>query len=307
MNRQGIILAALILTISCLPHAAAARGFGDNDTSKYFSSDSANRGTAEAGMVERSVARMPVGSGEHWVSWLEFNTADMQASADFFSAVFGWEIMPFMDNYSMWMPSMDKGVLGCGLAQGEGFGQQGLFYIYAPDIDAKLAEIEAAGGTTVMPRMPIADGMPNFAVYMDVSGVLVGLVDQAMPAEPVSYPMGQGASGVPGQFCAIEVYNSDEASTSRFYRELFGWDTQHTMDQYMAWNSGAGIAGVFQSHTPDLPVMAYIWSDDVQATLDAVTAAGGTTFGDAMAMEGMGNFGYFTDPGGLVLGLIGPE
>jgi len=305
MNRVGIMLAGMIMAISILPQLAEARGFGDNDTSKYFGS--ADKGAAEAGMAERSVAQMPVGTGEHWVSWLEFNTTDLGATSDFLHTVFGWEVVPYMDNYAMWMPSIDSGVLGCGIAVNADMPQQSAFYIYTSDIDAKLAQIEAAGGSTMLAKMPIAEGMPNIAMFIDPSGVIVGLVDAALPAEPVANPIGPGASGTPGQFCGLEVYNSNTSGVDMFYKGLFGWASKPTMESYMDFNPGSGIAGVFQSHTPDAKVMAYIWSDDVQATLNAITAAGGTTFGDAIAMEGMATFGYFTEPGGVVLGLIGPE
>jgi predicted enzyme related to lactoylglutathione lyase len=62
---------------------------------------------------------------------------------------------------------------------------------------------------------------------------------------------------------------------------------------------------VIQSHTPATRGVAYIYATDVAATLTAIDAAGGKRMGDAMAMPGMATFGYFTDPSGTVVGLIG--
>ncbi|MCB1221263.1 MAG: hypothetical protein H7A35_02515 [Planctomycetales bacterium] len=300
------LITATAATMAMLGNAEA-RGFGDNDTAKYFGSGE----QAVAGMqmemeMTKGTAQMPVGTGEHWVAWLEFTTADIDATSAFMSTVFGWQVMPFMDGYSIWMPDMEKGVLGCGLSQNPEMPQQTAYYLYNPDIDAKLAEVDAMGGSTFMEKMPIAPDMPNIAMFMDASGVIVGLIDQALPAEDVANPVGPGASGVPGQFCGLEIYSGDSAMTTKFYGKLFGWGVKPGMDGYLEFHPGSGISGVFQNHTPDAKVMAYIWSDDVQATLDAVTAAGGTTFGDAMGMEDIATFGYFVAPGGLMLGIMGP-
>ncbi len=305
MRNLGIALITAAFAATTLIGTAEARGFGDNDTSKYFGSGDRSTAGMELDM-SKGTAQMPVGTGEHWISWLEFNSGDLAADSAFLAEVFGWDIQPYMEGYSMWMPSLDQGVLGCGLMQNPEMPQLASFYIYTPDIDAKLAEVEAAGGSTVMPKMPIAEDMPNIAMFTDPSGVMVGLVDAALPAEPVANPIGVGATGTPGHFCGLEVYQADFATTNAFYKGLFGWSMKPSMEEYLDFSPGAGIAGVFQGHTPDAPVMAYIWSEDVQATLDAVTAAGGTTFGEAMSMEGIASFGYFVGPGGLMLGLMGP-
>jgi predicted enzyme related to lactoylglutathione lyase len=301
MRKLAICLIILAISIVVQHNPASARGFGDNDISQYYGKGSSQEQSMD---MNRSTARMPVGSGEHWVSWLEFVTSDTEASAAFFGDVFGWEIMPFMEGYSLWMPSQTEGIVGCGFSS-ESMGQAAVYYIYEADIDGRLAAIEAAGGSTLMPKMPIAEGMPNIAVFRDNSGVVVGLVDAALPAADVPFVFGKGKRPSVNRFCSIEMYSAGFPGTSEFFREQFGWDTQPAMEGYLSWNSGAGLSGVFQSHTPDMPVIAYIFVDDVQAALDAVTAAGGTTFGDAMSMEGIATFGYFTDPGGVVMGLIG--
>jgi predicted enzyme related to lactoylglutathione lyase len=78
------------------------------------------------------------------------------------------------------------------------------------------------------------------------------------------------------------------------------------MPQFMAFDPGAGIGGVFQSHTAAMPAVAYIYSTNVSATLEAIQGAGGTAMGEPMRIPGMATFGYFTDPSGTNMGLIGP-
>jgi len=77
------------------------------------------------------------------------------------------------------------------------------------------------------------------------------------------------------------------------------------MPHFMAFDAGASIGGVFQSHTPAMPAVAYIYVADVGATLSEIDAAGGKRMGEPMRMPGMGCFGYFTDPSGTSMGLIG--
>ena len=69
---------------------------------------------------------------------------------------------------------------------------------------------------------------------------------------------------------------------------------------------GAGVGGIFQSHTPALPALAYLYATDVGAKLAEIEAAGGKRLGDPIRMPGAGCFGYFTDPSDTSMGLIGP-
>ena len=118
-------------------------------------------------------------------------------------------------------------------------------------------------------------------------------------------PFGVNPKPAAGSICSLEMYASSDASPT-FFHEHFGWGTLPTMPPYVAFDPGAGIGGVFQSHTPALPAVAYIYMQDVPSTLTAIEAAGGTRLGDAMSMPGMGTFGYFKDPSGSSMGLIGP-
>jgi predicted enzyme related to lactoylglutathione lyase len=102
------------------------------------------------------------------------------------------------------------------------------------------------------------------------------------------------------------MYAADGADAARFFGELFGWGTVATMPQYMAFDPGAGIGGVFQSHTPLLPAVAYIYTSDVEAKIAEIESAGGKRLGDPMRLPDVGCFGYFEDPSHTSMGLIGP-
>ncbi len=149
--------------------------------------------------------------------------------------------------------------------------------------------------------------MGTLARFTDPSGTVYGLTDAlALGGSPrVPMPFGTNPKPAAGAICSLEMYASSEKSAN-FFHTLFGWGTLPTMPAYVAFDPGAGIGGVFQSHTPALPAVAYIYSSDVNASLTVIEAAGGARLGDAMSMPGMGTFGYFKDPSGSSMGLIGP-
>src|SRR5207248_1860493 len=104
----------------------------------------------------------------------------------------------------------------------------------------------------------------------------------------------------------LEMYAADGAAAARFFGELFGWGTLATMPQYLAFDTGSGVGGIFQSHTPSMPALAYLYTTDVAAKLTEIEQSGGKRMGEPMRMPGVGCFGYFQDPSQTSMGLIGP-
>jgi predicted enzyme related to lactoylglutathione lyase len=119
-------------------------------------------------------------------------------------------------------------------------------------------------------------------------------------------PFGSNPKPPAGTICALEMYISDGPAAAHFFGELFGWGTRETMPQYLAFDPGAGVGGTFQSHTPTMPAVAYIYVADVGAKIVEIEATGGKRICDPMPVPGMATFGYFQDPSGTSMGLIGP-
>jgi predicted enzyme related to lactoylglutathione lyase len=182
-----------------------------------------------------------------------------------------------------------------------------VIYLYTPDITATLELVKAAGGVVVSEKEVVdPESGGGVAFFKDPAGVTMGLADMEMPQDYEPAPMVSSEGLVAGSIVAVELYGGDLEATGKFYTDLFGWSTASSMPEYLLFNTGKGIGGVFQGHTPAAPVMVYIWVDDVAAALDAIDAAGGKRLGDAMQMPGMPTFGYFTDPAGKSIGLMGP-
>jgi predicted enzyme related to lactoylglutathione lyase len=164
-----------------------------------------------------------------------------------------------------------------------------------------------AGGSTERAPWKIP-GVGRLARFTDPGGTIYGLTDALTPnGHPyVPMPIGANPKPSPGAICHIEMYAADGNAAARFFGELFGWGTAETMPQYVAFDPGAGVGGLFQSHTPKVPAKTYIYAADVEAKLAEIVAAGGHRAGNPMRIPGAGCFGYFNDPSGTSMGLIGP-
>lgn len=158
-------------------------------------------------------------------------------------------------------------------------------------MSAELTAVVAPAGPTVSLRSNIPDGFPGMVPYIGVSDVEAALARVVAAGGTVE----RAAWIVPMV-----------GKLARFFSELFGWGMLATMPQYMAFDPGAGVAGVLQSHTPALPALAYIYVTDVGAKFSEIETAGGTRMGEPMRIPGTGCFGYFKDPSGTRMGLIGP-
>jgi predicted enzyme related to lactoylglutathione lyase len=249
--------------------------------------------------------KVPGGSGEHPIALVVVAANKLAASSAFYSQLFAWQLQPFSAELAgVVAPAGPTGALRCNVPAGF----PGMVpYIRVPDVDAMTTRLVASGGR--IERAPWnLPGVGKLARFKDPTGTIYGLTDALTPGGHPRVPMPIGSNPRPpaGAICHIEMYAADGAAAGHFFGELFGWGTLATMPQYMAFDPGAGIGGIFQSHTPALTALAYIYATDVEGKLAEIEAAGGKRMGEPMRMPGAGCFGYFKDPSGTSMGLIGP-
>jgi predicted enzyme related to lactoylglutathione lyase len=248
---------------------------------------------------------VPAGSGQHPIPIVAIAAHDLARSAAFYSKLFAWRLVPFSNQLTAAIPPAGPSV---SLLSDVPHGAQGTVpFVGVPDVDAALARVVAAGG--VIERAPWeVPPVGRFARFRDPSGTVYGLTS-AVPAgglPRLGMPFGANPKPPAGTVCSLEMHAADGGAAASFFGGLFGWGAKEMMPQYMGFDPGAGLAGVFQTHTPVLPALAYIWAEDVAAKLAEIDAEGGKRTGEPMSAPGFATFGYFTDPSGTNVGLIGP-
>ena len=113
-----------------------------------------------------------------------------------------------------------------------------------------------------------------------------------------------------GTPCWVDVAVDDVGGATSFYRQLFGWEPEASeVDGVTIYTNlrldgslVAGLSGKMGQPMPDAWSL-YVATDDVAATLAAVTGAGGQVMvGPEVVPGGAGTFGVFADPNGAICG-----
>ncbi|HXM39142.1 MAG TPA: VOC family protein [Gemmatimonadales bacterium] len=109
-----------------------------------------------------------------------------------------------------------------------------------------------------------------------------------------------------GKVCYIEMPATDIRRSADFYKAVFGWRIRQRGDGHTAFDdttgevSGTWIRGRPPSAQPGL--LFYIMVDDVNTTIDAITAHG-CEIVQPIGADAPEVTARFRDPGGNVIGL----
>ena len=106
----------------------------------------------------------------------ELAAADLEKTAAFYRAVFGWQIEKWAGPVDYWMVTTgdhDTPGINGGLMENHDFTGT-INTIEVDDIDAALAQVLAHGGEIALPKDAIP-GVGYQAYFKDNSGILVGL------------------------------------------------------------------------------------------------------------------------------------
>ena len=121
-------------------------------------------------------------------------------------------------------------------------------------------------------------------------------------------------NGAPlGAPCWIDLTTSDIGRAQDFYGTVFGWTFEDAGPEYGGYinaaKEGRPVAGLMASRpeiqSPD-NWATYFHTADINATMSAVTAAGGAVCMDAMEVPAQGYMSIATDPSSAFFGLWQP-
>src|SRR3954471_6040579 len=111
------------------------------------------------------------------ICYLEIPAKTAEASAEFYSSIFGWKVKKRGDGAL----AFDDGgeVSGTWVKEGDRTpDERTRTYIMVDDITDTLRQIEAAGGRVLKPRTAIGSGMGAFAIFADPVGNEFGLYEE---------------------------------------------------------------------------------------------------------------------------------
>lgn len=108
------------------------------------------------------------------VYW-EIEGEDVKGLSAFYDGLFGWGGNEFMPNY-FGATTPEGSPDGAVSAPTEGYTNGVTIYIEVDSIDETLAQIEAAGGSTMTPRTVVPDTV-IYATFKDPAGNRLGLIE----------------------------------------------------------------------------------------------------------------------------------
>jgi predicted enzyme related to lactoylglutathione lyase len=95
----------------------------------------------------------------------------------------------------------------------------------------------------------------------------------------------------------VEITVPDVEAAKAFYGSAFGWSFNDYGPEYAGIKGPDKEDGGLRRATEPRSPLAILYSDDLEATLDAVTAAGGTILDPISSFPGGRRF-HFADPAG---------
>jgi predicted enzyme related to lactoylglutathione lyase len=113
---------------------------------------------------------------------------------------------------------------------------------------------------------------------------------------------------MPNPVVHFEVLGTNAEATQSFYAGVFDWPMEKVMDTYAMVKPGGetDIPGGVGSAMPGSSGHStfYVEVEDLQATLEKIEAAGGSTVQPPMDVPGGPSIALFHDPDGNLVGLV---
>src|SRR5262245_28061915 len=234
--------------------------------------------------------------------WHDLSTTDLEAAKRFYTELLGWDV-------EVWKPGeMDYSMISAKGSQHGGFGEaQGgapshwLGHVVVDDLDAAGKRAQGSGGTILHGAIDIPE-VGKILIVRDPQGAVISAF------QPTA---GSDATVPEGVFAWDELYTNDVDAAKRFYREVFGWDSDDT-DMggwtYTLFKTGetqvAGCMTIPEGEGTPPHWYPYLATDDVDAATEKAKQLGGKVYHGPTDIPGdMGRFSVLADPSGATFGL----
>lgn len=242
--------------------------------------------------------------------WHDLVTTDMKAAEEFYTAVTGWTAT------DSGMPGAAYTIVAAGedpvggimpVPPGESMPACWTGYVGVDDVDAWTAKVVDKGGKVHKPAQDIP-GVGRFSVVADPQGAVFILFRGTSDFAPPEKPM-----GTLGHFAWNELHAGDGSSALDWYRDLFGWSEEESLDMggftYHTFRTGGEAAvGGMMTRMPDTPGpfwTYYIWVGDIDIAASRVTGKGGKVLMGPHEVPGGAWIVNCVDPQGAFFNLLG--
>ncbi|MFE3602439.1 VOC family protein [Streptomyces sp. NPDC059096] len=243
-------------------------------------------------------------------NWLDVAAPDVDASAAFYTAVFGWTFRPAgpdAGGYGFFQQE-NRTVAALGPLTDSGAEPAWSLYFKSPDADATARSVTEHGGTVRVAPAEVMDA-GRMACFTDPQGA-----DFAV-WQPVSV-RGLEVTCERAALCWAELGTTDAAGALAFYRAVFGWRFQEFPAPgmpYTVLSTGEGdqedatFGGVALAEGGEgARWLPYFGLDDTDALVAAVTEHGGSVVMPATDVPDVGRIAHLADPFGARFAVITP-
>lgn len=243
--------------------------------------------------------------------WVDLATPDIEAAAQFYGDLLGWEVPELPNSAEMGgyrrAKKNGKDVAGMMPLMQEGQPPAWSTYVSVEDADATAAAVTANGGTQVAEPMDVMD-LGRMAVFTDPTGAFFGIW------QPGTF---HGAELVNeyGCFGWNELGTRDVDAAKGFYGQVFGWTTEERpaeeIGTYYVWKQGEDRVGGMMDIGSILPAeipphwLVYFTVENCDAAVEQVQSADGSLNSGPMDVE-VGRFAVVSDPFGAVFAVMQP-
>jgi uncharacterized protein len=242
-------------------------------------------------------------------AWVELGTPDIDASVEFYGALFGWDV-PEPENAEQtggYRIALKDGKPAAGMMplMQEGQPPTWTTYVSVEDADATAAAVKEAGGSVFAEPMDVMD-LGRMAVFADPTGAVFGIW------QPGTF-LGAGLVNEPGAIAWNELGTRDPVTPKAFYGAVFGWGAADNdageMGTYTQWKLGESSVGGMLDITGRLPDeipahwLTYFAVEDADAAVETAKAKGGSVASGPIDIP-VGRFAVVQDPHGAAFAVI---
>lgn len=252
---------------------------------------------------------MQVDSYQHGEpTWQDQSSADPGKAADFYSALFGWEIPPGdSEKFGGYRNALLNGRKVAGISpQPEPGPPYWATYVNVDNAEEIAGLVAENGGQTVVAPMEIGD-FGTMGVFSDPTGAVFGVWQAGSHT-------GAEVKNETGAVCWYELVTDDVVAAATFYSSVFGWSAQaHGPAEgpggYTEFRLEDQTIGGMMAKPPMMPADApsywgiYFAVDDADAAAARITELGGQVIVGPTNIA-PGRFAFCADSTGAMFNIL---